>query len=47
MSDILQEISTAVIDGNKDDIIDLTEDALDDGLEAQAILNSGLMPGMD
>jgi len=47
MSDILQEISTAVIDGNKDDIVDLTEDALDDGLEAQAILNSGLMPGMD
>lgn len=47
MSDILQEISTAVIDGNKDDIVDLTEDALDDGLEAQAILNKGLMPGMD
>ncbi len=47
MSDILQEISTAVIDGNKDDIVDFTEDALDDGLEAQAILNSGLMPGMD
>lgn len=47
MSDILQEISTAVIDGNKDDIVDLTEDALDDGLEAQTILNNGLMPGMD
>lgn len=47
MSDILQEISTAVIDGNKDDIVDLTEDALDDGLEAQTILNEGLMPGMD
>lgn len=47
MSDILQELTTAVIEGNKDDITDLTEDALDDGLEAQEILNSGLMPGMD
>lgn len=47
MSDILQELSTAIIDGNKDDIVDLTEDALDDGLEAQTILNQGLMPGMD
>jgi len=47
MSDILQELSTAVIEGNKDDIVDFTEDALDDGLEAQEILNQGLMPGMD
>lgn len=47
MSNILKEISSAVIEGNKDDMIDLTEDALDDGLEAQEILNNGLMPGMD
>jgi len=47
MSNILKEISTAVIEGNKDAMIDLTEDALDDGLEAQDILNKGLMPGMD
>ena len=47
MSNILQEISTAVIEGNKDDMIDLTEDALNDGLDAQEILNNGLMPGMD
>ena len=47
MSDILEEISTAVIEGNMDDIEDLTEDALDDGLSAEEILNKGLMPGMD
>jgi 5-methyltetrahydrofolate--homocysteine methyltransferase len=47
MSNILKEISTAVIEGNKDVMINLTEDALDDGLDAQEILNNGLMPGMD
>jgi 5-methyltetrahydrofolate--homocysteine methyltransferase len=47
MSEILSAISTAVIEGNLNDIAELTEDALDDGLEAQEILNNGLMPGMD
>jgi 5-methyltetrahydrofolate--homocysteine methyltransferase len=47
MSEILQEISTAVIEGVLDDIVDLTEDALDEGLSAQQILDSGLMAGMD
>jgi 5-methyltetrahydrofolate--homocysteine methyltransferase len=47
MSEILSEISAAVIDGNLDNIVDLTEDALDEGLDAQEILNNGLMPGMD
>lgn len=47
MSEVLSEITTAVISGDKDEIVDLTEDALDDGLEAQEILNEGLMPGMD
>ena len=47
MSEILSVISTAVIEGNLDDIVELTEDALDDGLEAQEILNNGLMLGMD
>jgi 5-methyltetrahydrofolate--homocysteine methyltransferase len=47
MSEILSAISTAIIEGNLDDIVELTEDALDDGLEAQEILNQGLMPGMD
>ena len=47
MSEILEEISTAVIEGDLDEIEDLTEDALDDDLTAEEILNKGLMPGMD
>ena len=47
MSGILEQISTAVIEGDMDEIHDLTEDALDDGLKAEEILNKGLMPGMD
>ena len=47
MSEILEQISTAVIEGNLGEITDLTEDALDDGLSADQILNEGLMPGMD
>jgi 5-methyltetrahydrofolate--homocysteine methyltransferase len=47
MSDYLEQISTAVIEGNLDDIADLTEEALDEGLMAGEILNKGLMPGMD
>ena len=47
MSEILQQISTAVIEGEIGDIKHLTEDALDEGLDASDILNKGLMPGMD
>jgi 5-methyltetrahydrofolate--homocysteine methyltransferase len=47
MNEILEQISTAVIEGDLDEIRDLTEDALDDGLNAEEILNKGLMPGMD
>jgi len=47
MSEILEKISTVVIEGDLDEIVDLTEDALDDGLTAEEILDSGLMAGMD
>jgi 5-methyltetrahydrofolate--homocysteine methyltransferase len=47
MSEILEQISTTVIEGNLDDIVDLTEDALDDDLSAKEILDNGLMAGMD
>jgi 5-methyltetrahydrofolate--homocysteine methyltransferase len=47
MSEILEQISTAVIEGDVDEIADLTEDALDEGLSAQEILDNGLMAGMD
>ncbi len=47
MSDILEQISTAIIGGDLDEIVDLTEDALDEELGAEEILNKGLMAGMD
>ena len=47
MSEILEQISTTVIEGELDEIEDLTEDALDDDISAEDILNRGLMPGMD
>jgi 5-methyltetrahydrofolate--homocysteine methyltransferase len=47
MSDILEGLATAVIEGDVDEIEFLTEDALDEGLSAQEILDNGLMAGMD
>jgi 5-methyltetrahydrofolate--homocysteine methyltransferase len=47
MSEILSELSTAVIEGNLDVIVDLTKDALDEGVDSKKILDQGLMPGMD
>jgi len=47
MSGILEQISTTVIEGDLGEILDLTEDALDEDLSAEQILNEGLMPGMD
>jgi 5-methyltetrahydrofolate--homocysteine methyltransferase len=47
MSEALSKLSTAVIDGNLDTILGLTNSALDKGLSAKQILDHGLMPGMD
>jgi 5-methyltetrahydrofolate--homocysteine methyltransferase len=47
MSEILSKISEAIIEGNVDDMVDMTEEALDDGISAQDILDKGLMAGMD
>lgn len=47
MSEMLSSLSRLIIEGNKDDIAGVTQQALDAGLEAQEILNEGLMPGMD
>ncbi len=47
MSEILSALSTAIIQGQKDGIAELTTQALDAGLSAQEILDNGLMPGMD
>jgi 5-methyltetrahydrofolate--homocysteine methyltransferase len=47
MSEVLSRISQAIIEGNVDDMVDLTEEALDDGIPAQDVLDNGLMAGMD
>src|SRR5512146_1014324 len=47
MSEILSQISEAVIQGDYEEVADLTQDALDDDLSAQQILENGLMAGMD
>jgi len=47
MSQILDRISTAIIEGNVGGIVDLTNEALGADLSAEEILNQGLMPGMD
>lgn len=47
MSDILVEISNAVVAGRSKDIADLTRRALAEGIPAKEILDHGLMPAMD
>jgi 5-methyltetrahydrofolate--homocysteine methyltransferase len=47
MSEVLTAISTAVIKGDKETVAELTQEALDDELGPQEILDQGLMPGMD
>ncbi len=47
MSEVLSKISDAIIEGDVEDIVDLTQDALDDDVSAQDILDKGLMAGMD
>jgi 5-methyltetrahydrofolate--homocysteine methyltransferase len=47
MSEVLSELSAAVIGGKFDEAHGLTQQALDEGIEAQVVLNQGLMPGMD
>jgi 5-methyltetrahydrofolate--homocysteine methyltransferase len=47
MSDVLVQISNAVIEGRVKDISGLTNTALAEGLTAKDVLDKGLMPGMD
>jgi len=47
MSEILEQMATAVIEGNVDAMEGLTQDALDEDLGAKDILDNGLMVGMD
>jgi 5-methyltetrahydrofolate--homocysteine methyltransferase len=47
MSEILSTISTMVIEGNFADMVNITNQALEEGFSAEEILNNGLMLGMD
>jgi 5-methyltetrahydrofolate--homocysteine methyltransferase len=47
MSEILSQMSTAVIEGNMEDMPEMTRQALEAGYSAKEILDNGLMPGMD
>jgi 5-methyltetrahydrofolate--homocysteine methyltransferase len=47
MSNILVRMSEAVIEGDVDAVVGLTEQALDEGLSPQEILDNGLVSGMD
>lgn len=47
MSDVLSKLSTSVIEGNVDEMEQLTHRGLDEGLSAKELLDKGLMPGMD
>jgi len=47
MSEVLEQMATSVIEGNVGAMKDLTEEALDEGVSAQEILNDGLMVGMN
>ncbi|RME81488.1 MAG: cobalamin-binding protein [Caldilineae bacterium] len=47
MSRVLERLSTAILEGDKDKAARLVERALDQGVPAKEILDNGLMPGMD
>lgn len=47
MSDeLLTQITTSLVEGSLDEVVDLTRQALEVGLEPLSIINEGLMPGM-
>ncbi|MGA9192977.1 MAG: corrinoid protein [Anaerolineales bacterium] len=47
MSEVLSKLATSIIEGDRDVMPGLTQQALDEGLDAKQILDEGLMPGMD
>lgn len=47
MSEVYEKMSEVLIAGNIEEIKKLTQEALDWGIQAQEILEKGLLPGMD
>jgi corrinoid protein of di/trimethylamine methyltransferase len=46
-NDLLDQITTSVVEGEPDEIVELTRQALSAGLEPMAIVSEGLVPGMN
>ena len=47
MSQIYEQLSTAVLEGNSEDAAKLVQQALDGGLDAKSLLDNGLVVGMN
>lgn len=47
MNETLANLSAAVIGGKLEEAQELTQQAVGEGVDAQSVLNQGLMPGMD
>ena len=43
----LKDLKQAVIEGEEEEVESLTQDAIDEGIDVQEILNDGLLAGMD
>jgi corrinoid protein of di/trimethylamine methyltransferase len=46
-SELLNQITTSLVEGEPDEVVALTRQALDAGLEPLTIINEGLVPGMN
>lgn len=46
-SDVLAKITASLVEGEPDETVDLTRQALEAGLEPLVIINEGLVPGMN
>jgi 5-methyltetrahydrofolate--homocysteine methyltransferase len=47
MSDLLEDLGQAVFDMDEDTTVELTEEAIDEGMDPEVILNDSLVPAMD
>ncbi|MGA9192979.1 MAG: corrinoid protein [Anaerolineales bacterium] len=47
MSDILERLSTSILEGDADTAVELVQKSLDEGLEAKTILDDGMIVGMN
>ena len=45
--DIITQLTTAIVEGETEQVVELTRQALAAGLEPMAIIDQGLIPGMD